>query len=231
MSLFVPSRRASRERLDDDALPSEEMVRSLADIGLVNRRWGGVPALRKRLLASLPAAEPARLLDVGAGFGEVSRRLERALRAAGRDARVVATDRQWRHLAAGRRFVGREIRAAAADAFRLPFFDGAFDWAFSTLFFHHFSPEENVAILRELARVARGGVCLLDLRRHLLPLLFVRAAGPFVFRTRVSVEDGAASVRQAYTPEEARAIAVRALPRARVERVFPFRLLVTAPRA
>jgi len=226
MSLFVPPRRPSRELLDGTAVPFEEVVRSLHDIGLVNR-WGGEGALVRQLAARLPAGRAARLLDVGAGSGEVARRVEAALRRRGRATRVVAIDRQWRHLAAGRRLDVDDLPAAAADAFQLPFADGSFDWAFSTLVFHHFSPEENVAILREVARVARG-VCVLDLRRHLVPLLFVRAAGPLFFRSPISCVDGAASVRQAYTPAEARAIAGRALPRARVARVFPFRLLLSA---
>jgi hypothetical protein len=82
-------------------------------------------------------------------------------------------------------------------------------------------------MLRELARVSRQGFAVLDLRRHLFPLLFVRLAGALVFRSRVSLEDGAASVRQAYTAEEARRIAADAVPGARVEKVFPFRLLIS----
>jgi len=36
-------------------------------------------------------------------------------------------------------------------------------------------------------------------------------------------------VLQAYTPEEAGRIARAAVPDARVERVFPFRMLITGP--
>ena len=226
MSFLVPPRRPSRELLDGAAVPFDEVVRSLHDIGLVNR-WGGERALVRQLAARLPPGAAARLLDVGAGSGEVARRVEAALRRRDRTARVIAIDRQWLHLAVGRRLDPDGLPAAAADAFRLPFADGSFDWAFSTLVFHHFSPEENVAVLREVARVAHG-MCVLDLRRHLVPLLFVRAAGPLFFRSPVSSADGAASVRQAYTPAEARAIAGRALPDSRVARIFPFRLLLSA---
>ena len=227
MSLLVPARRPSHELLDGPGVPTDEMVRSLHDIGLVNR-WGGEWTLVRYLAARLPRGRTARLLDVGAGSCEVARRIETALRRRGRRARVVAIDRQWQHLAAGRRVFVGALPAVAADALRLPFPDQSFDWAFSTLVFHHFSPEENVAMLREAARVARGGIAVLDLRRHLVPLLFVRAAGPLFFRSPVSIADGAASVRQAYTPAEAQAIAARALPRARVAKVFPFRLLLSA---
>ena len=227
--MLIPTRRPAHERLDDPSLPWEEMARSLGDIALVNRRWGGSRAFARHVGARLRAAglSRARILDVGAGSGDVVRRLSRRLRREGVAATAVATDLQWRHLAAGRRIVGERLPAAAADGFALPFRNGAFDWTIATLLFHHFSPDANVLLLRELARVSRHGFALLDLRRHLLPLLFVRMAGPLVFRSRVAVEDGAASVRQAYTPDEAQRIAAAAVPGTRVRKLFPFRLLIS----
>lgn len=234
MSLLVPPRRPAAERLDDPTLPSGEMRRSLEDIRLVNRRWGGSGALARFLLGRLDAGTRPRILDVGAGSGDVARRLEASLRRAGRDARVFALDLQWRHLIAGRAMARAERdggapgpdASVAANAFRLPFADGSVDFAVSTLFFHHFSPEENAAILGELTRVARLGFAVLDLTRNRIPWAFVALAGRVVFRTRVSVEDGVASVRQAYTPGEAESIARRVAPDAEARRVFPYRFLL-----
>lgn len=229
MSLLIPPRAPSFELLDDPTLSDVEMKRSLADLWLVNRAWGGSRAIERRILRHTRSGGRRRLvlLDIGAGSGHVSRRLAHGLRAAGLEAMVIASDLQWRHLVAGRRMMdGDPPPAVCADAFALPFRDGTVDWVVSTLMLHHFSPAQNERLLGRLAKVARAGLALLDLRRHLLPLVFVSAAGRLVFRTRISVDDGKASVRQAYTPEEAGAFAARALPGARVEKVFPFRLLV-----
>jgi SAM-dependent methyltransferase len=226
MSFLVPPRHPSRELLDDQNLPFEEMIRSLADIDRVNRKWGASHALEKHLLARIrnSAGRDLLLLDVGAGTGALAGRLEDVLSRDGSRVHVIALDLQWRHLRAGR------ARAnVAGDAFRLPMGDAAVDWIVSTLIFHHFSPEQNVLLLREFARVARRGFALLDLRRHLFPLLFVSIAGPLLFESRVSVADGPASVRQAYTQPEAEQIAREAWPGTKVERVFPFRLLITGP--
>jgi len=231
MPLFLRERRPSHELLDDERLPPEEMAASLRDLEHLNRRWGASRALAAHLEPRM-LREPRRsyaLLDVGAGAGSVARSLTRRLRASGLDARVIAVDLQWRHLAAGHGRGKSAIPALCADAFCLPLAAGAVDWAVSTLFFHHFSPDENVRVLRELARVARRGVAMLDVRRHVVPLLFVAIAGRLTFEADVSVQDGQASVRQAYTPREALEIAARALPGARTQTVFPFRLLVTAP--
>ncbi len=229
MSLLVPHRRPSRELLDDASLAPEEMVRSLRDLKNLNRRWGASRALFEHLLP-LMREEPGRsflVLDVGAGAGTVGRALSRRLAAEGVAVRIVGIDLQWRHLAAGREMADGELTALAADAFRLPLRDGAADWVVSTLFFHHFSPEENERMLRELARVARRGVAMLDVRRHLVPLLFVAVAGRMTFETKVSVRDGQASVRQAYTRREALEIAGHAIHDASAKNVFPFRILVT----
>jgi ubiquinone/menaquinone biosynthesis C-methylase UbiE len=231
MSLLVPPRRPSRELLDDAALPSEEMCRSLRDLALVNRRFGASRALARFLARRLRPrpGSAALVLDVGAGSAEATRRLRDELGRAGARARVVAADIQWRHLAAGRIMSGdRDFPASvAADAFRLPFGDAQADWVVSNLLFHHFSPSENARLLREMARVARYGFALLDLRRHRIPLFFVRLAGRLLFESAVSREDGAASVRQAYTAEEALGIARAAVPGACVERIFPYRLLIS----
>ena len=231
MSLLVPPRRPSHELLDETDLAPDEMARSLEDLELVNTALGSARLLEERMAdhIRLDGGSRATILDVGAGSASVARELERRLERHGLKARVIATDLQWRHLAVGRTRGGREFPAAAADVFSLPFPERSVDWVVSTLLVHHFSPEENVRLLRELARVARRGVLLLDLQRHRLPLLFISLAGRMAFKSRVSVEDGTASIRQAYTREEAQAFASRAIPGARVERVFPFRLLISHP--
>jgi len=230
VSLLVPDRRPSRELLDDPSLPDSEMRLSLADLDFVHRHWGASRALARYLGPRLGVpGRPASILDVGAGAASVARRLRARLDGLGGQVRVTALDLQWRHLASGRRSPGRDpVTLVAADVFRLPFPDRAFDFAVSTLFFHHFSPDENRAILAELLRVARIGFAVLDLRRHRVPLALVAVAGRAFFRSRVSMLDGVASVRQAYTAAEAQAIARSVTPTARAVRVRPYGLLVTA---
>ena len=70
------------EMLDDASLPSDEMARSLRDLEFVNRNWGGSHALEDPLLPRMRAAPGDRfvLLDVGAGSGDVARRLAARLK-------------------------------------------------------------------------------------------------------------------------------------------------------
>ena len=217
MSFLVPPRRPSQEILDDPNISAEEMRRSLEDLSLVNRWWGSARALEGFLVGEMQRKGVRRpvLLDVGAGSADVSRRLALSLARAGHPATVFASDVQWRHLVAGRRMARDSFPGVCADAFALPFGEDSVDWIVSTLFFHHFSPAENARLLS----------------RHRIPLGFISVAGRLLFKTRVSLLDGISSVQQAYTPEEARRIARDAVPGSEVERIFPFRFLVSAPSA
>ena len=231
MSLLVPPRRPSKEHLDDPDFPPENLGPYFEDLQLVNRLWGNSRLLAAYLDKQLKNwnGVPVTVLDVGAGSGSVTRELADRLGRRGRRARMVAVDLQWRHLAAGRARDGAAPASTAADAFRLPFGDDSAVWIVSTLFFHHFSPEENVRLLREIARVARLGFAFVDIRRHRFPLWFIRIVGRLGLGAREALDDGVASVKQSYTAEEAHEIAARAVPGARVRRVFPYRLLVFKP--
>ena len=233
MSRLVPPRRPSHERLDDPGLPLEEVRRSLADLDVVNRRWGASRTLERHLMARARALgrTTLRILDVGAGTGDVAWRLGMRLREAGLVAQTFSLDRQWRHLALGRGS-GAAFGAppVAGDALQLPFRDQAFDFVVSTFFWHHFSPAQNRIFLAEVRPGASLGFAMPDVRPHRRAELFVALVGRAVFRTRVSVDDGVASVRQGYTPEEALAVARDVEPRSRAQRVFPFRILLAGGR-
>ena len=118
---------------------------------------------------SRPAADAAlsgRLLDIGAGPGGIPLKLVR--RCPALDA--VGVDYSLNMVRAARRSAaeqGLDARATflVADAGRLGFPDGCFDFVISNSVLHHL--HEPLAVFNEMARVAKpGGVVLLrDLRR------------------------------------------------------------------
>jgi SAM-dependent methyltransferase len=218
VSLWVPAREPSRELLDA-GLPFGEAEKSLADIEWVHQRLGGRRLLRRALVPVVRslAVETPSLLDLGCGSGHVARDLERELARRRCPSRVSGLDLQAAHARLAPR--GRTL---VGDAVRLPFADSSFDVVFSTLFLHHFSPGELRPLLAESARVARRAVLAFDLARHRASLAIVSLLGPLVFRTPVSVADGRASVRQAFTPDEIAAIAGEVLPGAAVSPAGPF---------
>ncbi len=161
------------EKLDEPSLPFEEAERSLRDLGWINRLLLGALPLKRTILPRLGRwSEPRRVLDLGTGTGAVAEDLARAAARRGAPLKVVGLDLKLRHLVIGRRSGSDQLRVVA-DATALPFRDGAFEWSFSTLFFHHFEAEANLRVLAEMSRVSRAGAAVVDLRPSRLapPLL------------------------------------------------------------
>ena len=231
MSLLVPPRRPCQELLDSGLLSEREVLESLEDIRWTNRRLGGYRAAAQNVLPWLleEGEKSVLLLDLGSGSADVPLHLAEQASARGVSVRIVAVDVRVLHLATARRVSGAGPRLVAADVLALPFPDRAFDCVLSTLFFHHFSPEENAEILREMARLARRALFVVDLERHRVPHFIFTLCSSVLFRGRASLRDGRVSIEQAYTRDEMAAIARRAgLRRFEARRVPPFRLFLAA---
>ena len=83
------------------------------------------------------------------------------------------------------------------------------DVAVSSFVAHHLTPEENIALIRNVSRYCRRFI-ILDLIRHPMPLwLFTIFICPLIGHE--AAVDGRQSVRRAYTPAEFRQIVQTAL--------------------
>ncbi|MEO6324087.1 MAG: methyltransferase domain-containing protein [Thermoanaerobaculia bacterium] len=220
MAFWVPPRLTSDELLDGD-LSTAEAERSLADLEWVHRYLGGRRLIRRHLvplLCSLTSpGEALSVLDLGCGSGHVARDLRIAVRERGLALRTFGLDQQLGHARLAAR--GETL---AGDATSLPFADSSVDVIVSTLFVHHFTGPMLQRLFQESARVARRGVVMFDLSRQRLALPFISLVGPLAFQSRVSMADGKASVRQAYTAAEIRAAAQAPLHGSTVSPRGPF---------
>jgi SAM-dependent methyltransferase len=228
------SRRSQElERLDTGDYTPEEYEGCMAELRRVNRWLGDVGALRRSVLTSIgrDRVREFSLLDVGAGSGELLREVARWARGARMRARLVGLELNERAARCALEESARypEISALRADALRMPFADGAFDYVMCSLFTHHFTDEGVVRLLSEMARVARRRVFAIDLRRSRNAYLLYTTAGRLVIRTRLVREDGALSILRGFAPGELRRLAELAgLARPDVRRRLPFRLVLSA---
>jgi ubiquinone/menaquinone biosynthesis C-methylase UbiE len=130
-------------------------------------------------------------------------------------------------LTCGRKWQGPAFLGVVGDVRRVPLADDSVDVVTSQLLLHHFEGPEIVVILREAARVARRGVVIADLSRSWLAWGLTWLTTRLVSRSRIFHHDGPRSVRAAHRARELAEYAERAgLMRARVRRVFPFRLVL-----
>jgi ubiquinone/menaquinone biosynthesis C-methylase UbiE len=197
-SLPLGVRADAVELLDGGGLSRPEVERNLADLARLNRLPGGVGASIEGIRRVLDGQRAARILDAGTGRGDMPIAFARG------GWRTTGLDSNPDVLLVARRETAAEtmVEVVEGDARRLPFEDGAFDVSHCSLLVHHMAPDEVVTVLRELARVARRGVVINDLRRGILPLLATMVSVAALGGSHVTRNDGLASARRAYTLHE-----------------------------
>jgi SAM-dependent methyltransferase len=173
--------------MDSPDIAPELLTRFHHDLVTVHRLLGTYRTVARFLRADpLPIR---RVLDIGCGGGDLLQYLQAKLGVdvVGIDPRPGPAD-------------GVEI--VAGDALRDPLPEA--DVAVCTMLNHHLTPEENIALIRNVARSARRFL-ILDLIRHPLPLvLFTTFLCPLIGREAGA--DGRQSIRRSYTPDEFRAL-------------------------
>ena len=104
---------------------------------------------------------------------------------------------------------------------------GPYDVVCSSLFLHHLSREEAVALLRAMASASGRLLLVQDLRRSRLGYVFAWLGLRVLTTSDVARFDGPVSVRAAYTLEEARGLAADAgLEGAAVRGCWPQRFAI-----
>lgn len=237
------------ERRDQDP---ELLDRALDALEGANRRLGGTRVVWRPLARALEARGPGsgeiRLLDVGAGGGDMGRELASRVRQRGLVPRLLLGDRHARTLRLARRRGergrrdrgGRSVapvtvaaeengsRFLRLEAGELPVRSGGVHLVVCATTLHHLERGEALRFLREAERVASLGWVVADLRRSWPSYLAVQVLAHTLWRNNPLPRcDAPRSVRRAYTPAEARGLVEEAgLEGARVRPAPPFRLAI-----
>jgi ubiquinone/menaquinone biosynthesis C-methylase UbiE len=221
------------EHLDTGAYTPEEYESCISELQLVNRWMGDAHALKQSLLKdveqnSLPEFS---VLDVGAGSGELLRVAATWAKSTARRCKGVGLELNERSAQAIREESNGfpEITSVRGDALRLPFADDEFDYVMCSLFTHHFVDDQVVKIMREMSRVARRRIFVIDLHRDPVPYFFYTTLGKLVLKNRLLRHDGALSILRSFKADELEKLGQRAgLRDVLVEHHFPARLVLRA---
>lgn len=215
------------ELMDDPALDPDEHRRALSGLARINRFTDSAGVLWPAILALAHELDrPLRVLDVATGSGDVPRKLLARAKRAGISLEVSACDVSTTAIAEATREPS-DVRFFTHDALRerLP---RGFDVVTCSLFLHHLGEDDAIALLANMENAAERRILVNDLWRSRFNYCAVWLACHALTRSRVVRFDGPASVRSAFTPKEALALAERAgLSGATVRAAFPCRFLLS----
>ena len=227
------TRSSEPERIDTGDYTDEEYKTFLREIRFINRWIGDRWALRKSLLKKIAELDLDKfsVLDVGAGSGEILKEI--ALYARRRKANAFLVGLDLNELSArsvaeeGKAF--SEINSVRGDALRLPFADGAFDFAICSLFTHHFTDDGVIDVMREMNRVASRGVYVIDLHREQGAYRMYKIFCAVFRISKLVRDDGLLSIKKGFQPGELSQLAKRAgFTDVTAQTVIPARVVVAA---
>jgi SAM-dependent methyltransferase len=198
--ILTPPRQHRHEILDDPDVDPVVMCRSMRDVALSNRLFGGLRAALKEIEdATHDLDSSTSILDVGAGLGDIASRAREDSSGRGKSVRTIVLDSSFPLMQLAKRDVDDAI---CGNALALPVKDDGVDIVFCSQILHHFRQSEAERFIREMHRVARRRVIIADLRRS-----WVAAAGlwlasfPLRFHP-VSRHDGVVSILRGFTVED-----------------------------
>jgi ubiquinone/menaquinone biosynthesis C-methylase UbiE len=221
------------EHIDTGNYTAEEYEDCIGELQLVNRWMGDAHSLKTTLFREIEAQrlQTFSILDVGAGSGELLRVAATWANETNRDMRAVGLELNERMaesiIEESRGF--DQITSVRGDALQLPFTDAQFDYVICSLFTHHFLDDQVVQIFREMSRIARRRIFVIDLHRHPVAYLLYTTLGKLVLHNRLLRHDGALSILRSFKVDELLKLAQRAgLRDIWIERHFPYRLVLSA---
>jgi SAM-dependent methyltransferase len=220
------------ELMDQPGLDETVHRRALAGLRTVNMFSRTATAIW-RGLADIGAlnGSPLRVLDIAAGGGDNALRLAARAHQVGVNLTSHGCDISPTAVAHAAAVAAKEgfpdVQYFQLDALHDPLPDG-YDVLMSTLFLHHLTEDDAIALLARMAAAARRAVLVDDIVRTRLGLALAWGGGRLLTRSRIIHVDGPLSVRAAFNLNEARSIFERAgLKGAQFRRHWPERFLMS----
>ena len=162
------------------------------DLNFIHKCLGTFPTIERFIRKDTKPVR--RIIDIGCGGGALLEYLRKNL-----GVEVLGIDQKPPD--------NPKVKIVAADAVSEKLPDA--DIAVCSLLAHHLTPEQNIALIRNVGRSCRRFI-IQDLIRHPMPLvLFTLFLCPMIGRE--AAVDGRQSIRRAFTPDEFRNLVRTAL--------------------
>ena len=192
-----------KELLDQDSIPFADIERNMRELDLINTWLGGHRISVAGLKQLLGGRRRIRICEIGCGGGDNLRVLSRYCRKQGIVAEVIGVDLNEHCIAVAReKWDGAHAEWLHSDYRDVVFDRRKPDIIFSSLFCHHFTDEELVAMIRWMEKNSAAGWYVNDLHRHPLAYHSIRWLTKFLSRSYLVKNDAPLSVLRGFTRAE-----------------------------
>lgn len=190
---------------------SAELETDLRNLRELNRYFGSYRLIKHFLRLWIKPGQPARVLDLATGSGDIPRLVVDHGRKVGAEITVDAIDQQPStvQIARGLSAAYPEINIREADVFSfVP--AQTYDVVMCSLALHHFTETDAIRLLHRCRELSAKYVLVADLRRGALATLGVYLLTALIFREPMTRTDGRRSAERAFSFAEFRSLAERA---------------------
>jgi ubiquinone/menaquinone biosynthesis C-methylase UbiE len=206
MAITFSHRSAQEEIMDDLACDGEVVDQTLRELDVINQWLGGnavtLNAVKKLLATSLIQKE-LTIADLGCGSGQMLRLLARMVEKKNRKATLVGIDANPNIIRYAQQQSKEfpQIQYLENNILEQPFAQKKFDVVLATLFFHHFSTDDLIRVLRQLAEQTRF-IVINDIHRHPFAYYSIKWLTRLFSKSAMVKFDAPLSVLRSFTKQE-----------------------------
>ncbi|MCE2994353.1 MAG: methyltransferase domain-containing protein [Cyclobacteriaceae bacterium] len=209
------NRSSEIEIMDDLDCQGEVVDQTLRELDFINQWLGGnavtLHALNK-VLKNHSKNQEITIADLGCGSGEMLRLITKKMSQENRVLKLLGIDANPNiiEFAKTHSLKFDNISFEAVNIFSKEFRDRKFDIVLCTLFLHHFTEEQLVAIFKSLHQQTTIGIIVNDIHRHPLAYYSIKWLTQIFSKSAMVKFDAPLSVQRAFTKNELKDILSKA---------------------
>ena len=192
-----------KELMDGNDIPFEAMAQTLKELNIVNTRLGGHAITISGVRHLIKDKEKVSICEIGCGGGDNLFAIYKYCLKKNIPASFIGIDINPECIAfAKQQYTQLPCQWICSDYALVNFENDRPDIIFSSLFCHHFTNEELVAMLKWQQQNSRKGFFINDLHRHWLAYYLIKYITKFFSKSYLVKNDACLSVARSFTTED-----------------------------
>jgi 2-polyprenyl-3-methyl-5-hydroxy-6-metoxy-1,4-benzoquinol methylase len=192
-----------KELMDEDSIPFEAIVQTLKELNTVNSRLGGHAITLSGVQHLINKSEPISICEIGCGGGDNLFAIQKYCLQKNIPVHFIGIDMNPDCIAfAKQQYPQLQCQWVCSDYALVNFEHNQPDIIFSSLFCHHFTDEQLIAMLKWQQQNSRKGFFINDLHRHWLAYYLIKYITKFFSKSYLVKNDACLSVARSFRKKD-----------------------------